>query len=229
MLPNLSTNDQRKETFSSIQNQAKGYYETLMDNAVTACNWQEVRKNAEIILKYFPGDARASSCLYNATDNIKKTALQGLTTERDNVRNFTFYEPPNKPKYINSRCATYLYISVDDSGNKQLRWVAVYTGDETLSFDSPIIINIDGARYDLEFSISNYTFDYKFGLENDVWAYIDKSVSLEEEKELLRKIANGSRVVFRFYDKTDNKHYDMTVSQADKDGIAKVLQAYEVI
>lgn len=92
------------------------------------------------------------------------------------------------------------------------------------------IINIDGSNYTLTYESDEYRRDNASG---DVWEVTDIPVSgsLTDRQEAVRLmmplIAASEQTIIRF--QGDDRHYDMTVSQADKDGILDILYGYEYL
>lgn len=151
----------------------------------------------------------------------KQETLSGLRSQTDKVTQTTWYFPTNYPQYANSRSYVLPYIGVTEYST-WLRLQYHYTGSNWVFFDN-ITVAIDDQRY-------YFTYDY-FDVSRDnsggtVWEWIDHSPS-KEELEMLRAIAASDETIVRF--QGDTYYYDLTVSQADKQAIETVLDAYDIL
>lgn len=96
-----------------------------------------------------------------------------------------------------------------------------YTGDSWIFFDSVTIV-IDGEKYTKTFGYNEVDRDN----DTEVWEWVHVNPT-SSDIDMLWKIANSKETIVRF--QGDTKHYDMTVSSADKKGIKDVLTAYELM
>ena len=149
-----------------------------------------------------------------------KEALAKLNSEYDKVQDVTWYKPTSYPQYINTRSFLLPYLSQTDYG-MSLRLKINYTGNNWVFFEK-IIVVVDDERYTREFDYFEVTRDNGSG---DVWEYVDFSPSLSDI-DMLNAIANSSETIVRF--EGDSKHFDLTISSKDKQGIKNVLTAYEL-
>ena len=102
-----------------------------------------------------------------------------------------------------------------------MRLKVIYFGDSWL-FLRGVIFDIDDETYPLSYSQGEYFRDNNW----DVWEVIDKEVS-DTDKVLLREIANSKTTVIRF--QGSQYYHDMTVSQAEKQGIQDTLELAEYL
>lgn len=152
--------------------------------------------------------------------------LAGMTKTEDRVRNMRFYYPSvwnmnsNGDWYV-TRSFMLPYIGQDDDSS----WLLVYflyEGDDWVFFKDVTIV-ADGQRFQKSFNYFDITHDNDGG---QVWEYIDVEAS-QSDIEMLTAVANSQEAIVRF--EGDDYLYDLTVSAADKQAIAQVLQAYEAL
>lgn len=149
-------------------------------------------------------------------------AFAKLTEHTDEVENTSFYTPSCYPEYINVRSFALPYIGEKD-GRYGLRWRFNYTGDDWVFF-TEAVINIDGEK------AQTISFNY-FQMNQQVFTggvYENVDVSPADNYiSLLQRIASSEKTIIRFQGK--DKRYDMTVSDADKQGIQDILDAYNLV
>ena len=151
---------------------------------------------------------------------IGKNTVGTLQAKHDDVKGITWYEPKNKPQYVNDRSVSYLYIGKYDSGKTFLRWKTIYTGDDWVFFDK-IIFNVDGYNFSIPYDKDTCYRDNGGGA---VWEVMD----VEPDKawtRLLQLIATSENTIIRF--EGDHKYRDVTLSQTDKDSIRDVLCVFQ--
>lgn len=212
-------NSPRLKEVQAMQDNAKAVYWDALQAAQKEKNWGEALSNAKFLQTYFPKDAEIQSALDSINGKIKERRTQLLASfisERDEVQDLTWYTPASAPKYINQRCAIYPYLAKSDSGKVTMRLKVIYFGDSWL-FLRGVIFDIDDETYPLSYSQGEYFRDNNW----DVWEVIDKEVS-DTDKVLLREIANSKTTVIRF--QGSQYYHDMTVSQAEKQGIQDTLE-----
>lgn len=163
----------------------------------------------------------AREALKKAQEKSKQEALSKLSSHKDGVSGWTYYEATTKPEYINSRSYVLPYIGVSPEGTTALFLEADYVGEDWIFYDE-LYINADGKTYtrDFEFSIDR---DNENGL---VWEYYNQPAK-NTDITWLRAIANSNNAVVRF--SGDLYNYDMTISNGDKKAIGYILDAYELI
>lgn len=150
---------------------------------------------------------------------IRKNAFSSMRTETDKVLGITWYYPKNFPSKSSARSFLLPYIGVQN--NKC--WLVLrcnFTSSNWLFFES-IIVSVDGYNY-------NASFDY-FDIMRDnaaysVWEWIDYDPT-KTDIEMLQKIANSKEAILRF--NGENKHYDLTITQADKQAIKDIFIVYD--
>lgn len=150
----------------------------------------------------------------------RQNATAKLKSETDKVEGTTWYKAKVNPDYANVRSYALPYIGTS-SGFTWLRLKYLYTGDSWIFFKS-ITISVDGKRYEAEFSY----WDVERDNNTDVWEWVDVSAT-DADIEMLKAIANSKETIVRF--RGDQYHYDLVVSQSDKNGIKDVLAAYEAM
>ena len=199
--------------------------------AFTYEDWLRMRENAAVLKTYFPEDESAAEMYDTADGKIMELGAQAVSTFRtkyDQVQGITWYYPSSAPKYVNTRCAVYPYIGKYDSGKLYMRVNFNYTGDQWVFFDG-VIVSIDGSNYTLPNDAGEYSRDHQGG---EVYEQLDISVdaygtNYEQAMELMLPLIAGSeQTIVRFQ---GDRQYDLTVSQADKDGILDILYGYEYL
>ena len=153
-------------------------------------------------------------------------AVSTFWTKYDQVQGITWYYPSSAPEYVNTRSAVYPYIGKYDSGKLYMRMKFSYTGDRWVFFDN-VIVSIDGSNHTLPKDAGDYRSDNGGG---DVYEALDISVeggNIDNYGEAVRLmmplIAFSDQTIVRFQ---GDRQYDLTVSQADKDGIMDILYGY---
>ena len=229
---NLKPDSPEAAAAAPMQQEAKEFYEAVMAASYAYEDWFRMRDNAAILTRYFPEDESAAEMYDTADDKIMELGAQAVSTFRtkyDQVQNITWYYPSSAPEYVNTRCTVYPYIGKYDSGRLYIRMKFNYTGDRWVFFDN-IIVSIDGSNYTLPTGAGEHKRDNQGG---DVWETLDMSVdesgtNYEQAIALmLPMIARSEQTIVRF--QGDERQYDLTVSQADKDGILDILYGYEYL
>lgn len=164
------------------------------------------------------------SVLSDAPQKLKakkrQNATSKLKSETDKVKGTTWYEAKVNPDYANVRSYVLPYIGTNSSST-WLRLKYLYTGDSWVFFKS-ITISVDGKQYEEEFSYWDVERDNK----TDVWEWVDIPAT-DADIKMLKAIADSKETIVRF--RGDQYHYDLVVSQSDKNGIKDVLAAYEAM
>lgn len=225
---NLKPNSPEAAAAEPMRQEAKEYFEGVMVASYAYEDWFRMRDNAAILKKYFPEDESAAEMYDTADNKIMELGAQAVSTFRtkyDAVQGITWYYPISAPEYVNTRSAVYPYIGKYDSGRLYMRMKFNYTGDRWVFFDG-VIISIDGSNHTLPNDAGDYRRDNQGG---DVWEILDMSVdesgtNYEQAMALmLPMIARSEQTIVRFQ---GDRQYDLTVSQADKDGIMDILYGY---
>lgn len=154
-----------------------------------------------------------------AKEQAKQEALAELTPSRDEINDYTFYLCPSKPTYNDSRCFMLPYLGVSDSGRTDIHIQYNYTGDDWIFFKK-VIVSIDGDNHYVYLNYFDKTQEVGYGT---VYELYDDSGDNKSLADLLQKIVNSTETVVRF--EGDNFHYDYTVPDKDKQGMATVLAA----
>ena len=229
---NLRPDSPEAAAAEPMRQEAREYFEGVMVASYAYEDWFRMRDNAAILKKYFPEDESAAEMYDTADGKIMELGAQAASTFRtkyDQVQNITWYYPSSAPEYVNTRCTVYPYIGKYDSGRLYMRMKFNYTGDRWVFFDN-IIVSIDGSNYTLPTGAGEHKRDNQGG---DVWETLDMSVdesgtNYEQAIALmLPMIARSEQTIVRF--QGDERQYDLTVSQADKDGILDILYGYEYL
>lgn len=159
----------------------------------------------------------------DAADAAGKAAISKLKKSTDEVEGITWYEPSCMPTYTNSRCYVLPYIG-ERGGTYWLRCKVDYAANDWVFFDH-IIINIDGEKRDtISFGYSDVTRSTYVGAK---LCEVADFAPTTNQVNLLRDISTSKKTIIRF--EGSDYHYDMTVSDKDKQGIKEVLDAYEYL
>lgn len=162
--------------------------------------------------------------LLDAPNKLKELKLSsakaGLKVTTDKVEGITWYESKSQPYYADTRSYVLPYIG-QSSSKTWLKLQYRYTGDSWIFFDSVTIV-IDGEKHTKTFGYNEVDRDN----DTEVWEWVHVNPT-SSDIDMLWKIANSKETIVRF--QGDTKHYDMTVSSADKKGIKDVLTAYELM
>ena len=150
-----------------------------------------------------------------------KTALSKLVSDYDKVEDITYYKPSSYPKYINERSFVLPYLGLWNN-NYVLHIKFNFTGD-TWVFWNKLIFVIDGKRYEKEFSYYDIKHDVGGGKVVEVY---DLSEPSKMDVLLLRDISSSNETIIRF--QGEDYRYDLTVSKKDKQGIADILEVYDL-
>lgn len=226
---NLSPDGPEAAAAEPMRQEAREYFEGVMAASYAYEDWFRMRDNAAILKKYFPEDESAAEMYDTADGKIMELGAQAVSTFRtkyDQIKGITWYYPASAPEYVNTRSAVYPYIGKYDSGSLYMRVNFNYTGDRWVFFDG-VIVSIDGSNYTLPNDAGDYRRDNQGG---DVYESLDIVVdeygtNYEQAMALmLPLIARSEQTIVRF--QGDERQYDLTVSQADKDGIMDILYGY---
>lgn len=152
-------------------------------------------------------------------------ALSNLVKVEDRVSATTHYLPSQMPhtgqgfdSWQRSFFLPYISIKGDSIA---LRLLCNYTGNNWVFFDT-IDILVDGEQRSGSFDYFDISRDASGG---KVREYISLDAGNDADISLLWDISDSSETIIRFHG--DDYRYDLTVSAADKQGIADVLTAYE--
>lgn len=150
-----------------------------------------------------------------------KAALSGLETESDAIKGYTWYYPTSFPDYADTRCYFLPYICTDTKTGEfvAVRVRANYTGSSWI-FWKKLTINIDGENHYINASYFDVERDNAHG---DVWEYYDYNGTYD--MDLLRQIASSKKTIVRF--EGDQYKKDIEISATDKEGIRKIVAAYD--
>lgn len=226
---NLSPDGPEAAAAEPMRQEAREYFEGVMVASYAYEDWFRMRDNAAILKKYFPEDESAAEMYDTADGKIMELGAQAVSTFRtkyDQIKGITWYYPASAPEYVNTRSAVYPYIGKYDSGSLYMRVNFNYTGDRWVFFDG-VIVSIDGSNYTLPNDAGDYRRDNQGG---DVYESLDIVVdeygtNYEQAMALmLPLIVRSEQTIVRF--QGDERQYDLTVSQADKDGIMDILYGY---
>lgn len=226
---NLRPDSPEAAAAEPMRQEAKAYFERVMVASYAYEDWFRMRDNAATLKKYFPEDESAAEMYDTADNKIMELGAQAVSTFRtqyDQIKGITWYYPANAPEYVNTRSAIYPYIGKYDSGRLYMRMKFSYTGDRWVFFDN-VIVSIDGSNHTLPKDAGEYRSDSGGG---DVYEALDISVEggkIDNYGEAVRLmmplIAFSDQTIIRFQ---GDRQYDLTVSQADKDGIMDILYGY---
>lgn len=159
-----------------------------------------------------------SAAEINRIREAGEAALENMYLKEDNVSGNAFYHPNAYPQYVNIRSYVLPYIGRNDQ-NYWLRLEYNYTGSRWVFWEELTFL-VDDCRYYRSFDYLDIHRDNN----TDVWEYADVSPD-EDDIALLRRIANSNETIVRF--EGDDRHYDLTISEEDKQAIKDVLDAYE--
>lgn len=226
---NLRPDSPEAAAAEPMRQEAKAYFERVMVASYAYEDWFRMRDNAATLKKYFPEDESAAEMYDTADNKIMELGAQAVSTFRtqyDQIKGITWYYPANAPEYVNTRSTIYPYIGKYDSGRLYMRMKFSYTGDRWVFFDN-VIVSIDGSNHTLPKDAGEYRSDSGGG---DVYEALDISVEggkIDNYGEAVRLmmplIAFSDQTIIRFQ---GDRQYDLTVSQADKDGIMDILYGY---
>jgi len=146
-------------------------------------------------------------------------AVQGLTKKYDKVDNNTWYSHPSSPKYVNSRTTAYIYLGYDPKLGSWIRLKTTYAAEDWL-FVKDVQAFVDGETFTLTSGGFNRDSDTK------IWEWKDEMPSASQ-LAVLSKMAKGKDVVLRFNGQQYRK--DKTVSNGDKQAIARILAAHAAL
>jgi len=150
----------------------------------------------------------------------RQAAISRLRVKEDRVEGITWYQHPNKPKYLNSRSTVYLYIGRKGKlGSPTLRMKTVYAASDWL-FVNNVIAWHDGVK---ETFVSGY---FERDNHSRVWEWRD-DIPSEYQIRILQSLASAKEAILRF--EGDQYRKDVKLSEGDKRAIREVLLAYEVM
>lgn len=151
---------------------------------------------------------------------LKEDLLSDMYTEEDEMMGTVWYFPDAMPEYINDR--SYVLPYIGKQGLTNTMWLRfAYVGDDWVFFEK-VTIKVDNEYYNKTFSYFDITRDNAHG---DVWEYIDHRVT-SVDIDMLWDIVNSGKTIVRF--EGDEYHYDITISEEDKEAIEDMLLLYEL-
>jgi len=167
--------------------------------------------------------ARRAEAERLAAERRMRQAVAGLWSHTDNVENVTWYYDRESSRYVNSTSRVILYMGRRGQGAPWLRFSVRYKADEWLFIQS-YTFNVDGTNYRIDASgFSEVERDNGYG---GIWEWYTAPAG-PRELEIARAIANSRNAVLRY---NGQQYYrDRTISDVEKSGLQKVLDAYEVM
>lgn len=149
-----------------------------------------------------------------------------FNADYDKVEGITWYQHKNMPNYIDIR--SYIIPYIGESGNNH--WVCIrynYTADSWIFWENMTIM-VDGEKYYKNVGSGNTIRDN----DTEVWEWYDECLDYNEDMnnrdlQMLKAIAQSKETIIRF--QGDEYHYDLQVTQADKNMIADTLALYEAL
>jgi len=143
------------------------------------------------------------------------------------VEKIRWYRPNGVPQYIDTRSYITAYIGVKDTNP----WICIfynYTGDDWVFWENLKIV-ADGETF------LKYVGPFETVRDNSggkVWEYYDEPLDYNQSMDsadlkMLKKIVYSHETIIRF--QGDDYHYDLIVSQTDKDMLKDVLTLYDAM
>ena len=154
--------------------------------------------------------------------NQSNTVLKKFRARRDKINDITYYYSSAYPEYCNIRSYVLPYLGVHDDGYPYLCLKYNYTGDNWIFIDE-IIIATDYNKFNKQFSFFDITRDN----DTDVWEYYNTADLSDVDIEMLREMAESSKVIVRFEGK--DYYTDYELSYDDKVAIQQILDAYDTL
>lgn len=149
-------------------------------------------------------------------------AVSGLWRRRDDVEGITWYWDRQSSYYVNSSSRVALYIGQRDGGSPFLRFTVRYKADDWLFIES-YVFNVDGINYRLNPGYSEVERDNG---SSGIWEWIDMPAA-GPALRIAQAIADSRKTVIRY--RGQQYYRDRTVTQTEKVGLRKVLDAYEAL
>lgn len=167
--------------------------------------------------------------LQNEYNKIKKEykekEIKKLTAnfdiKYDEIAQLTTYTHKNEPKYIDERSYIIPYIRYNET--LDFPWLYTrynYTGDDWIFYTS-VTVKADDEYFSSKFNYSDVVRGNDYGV---VWEVMD---DYPTDTNMLKSISNSKNATVRF--NGNDYHYDLVVSQTDKNIIKDVLKLYEVL
>ena len=161
-------------------------------------------------------------------EKVIKEYSKKFNINTDKVKGITWYNPKNRPQYIDIRSYIIPYIGIRSTGAP---WICIrynYTGDDWIFWESLTIVT-DNNRYTKTYSYSSIHRDNGGG---DVWENYDEvlptGASMDSNNiQMLKDIAESDETIIRF--QGDYYYYDLYVTKEDKTMIKDVLKLYEAM
>ncbi|MDD6158396.1 MAG: hypothetical protein PUC52_03070 [bacterium] len=229
-----AANDLKNQAEEEIETELSSLM-TRLENARNNSEWSAVIEITSTILNDYSEyvtdqktieqyKSEASQKLHAEIGEKLGPALEKLNKEYDEVDKTTWYMPNSKPRYINDYCVSYLYIGDRENRSPWLRWRTIHVDDEWLYFDE-LIINVDGTVYSVHCSYNDVVRDSN---RKNYWEYVDFQPKASQ-LDIIRAIITSEDTVIRFVNNDDDKIFDYTVSQSEKDGFRDILDAFELM
>lgn len=142
-----------------------------------------------------------------------------MRSKVDQVEGIKWIHDKATSQYVQkSNC--YIYLGQRD-GSTWGRFVLGFKAERWV-FAKKIIMNIDGERISLiDVSYSDFARDNSSG---SVWETAD--LPLSSYRAIAEQIAKSKKTIIRF--EGDRRHFDITVSQKQKDAMKRVLRLHDL-
>ena len=234
----LSEKERSKVEGLDILEQARTQYDALVVVDMIANVGDVTLDSGDVIAdidnayKNLSADSKSLVDNYSIFESAKATYVSILAqkgeeilgrcrTEEDKVYGITYYYPNATPIYGNERSYFSCYIGAysGQSYTSNLFIECDYFGDSWV-FWKKLVIVVDGVRYTKTVNYGDISRQVAYG---DVFEWFS-DVASEEDMLILKAIANSNEAIVRF--EGDDKYYDLTVPQKDKNAIKDMLILY---
>lgn len=160
----------------------------------------------------------------NKIDSVKIRELKAYFKQKKDEfspEGKTWIKPKSSPAYTNQN-GIYCYFQTENNTPSNLRFRVQYYSDEWLFFDK-IQFSIDGKAY--EYIPLNTETDSGDG--GYIWEWFDENVSTNNDKELLKALANAKSAKMKFIGR---QYYDIrNISKEQLNGIKRTIEYYKAL
>lgn len=153
----------------------------------------------------------------------RRAAVASLWSRTDEVEGITWFFDRESSRYVNSGSRVVLYMGRRGEGKPWLLFSVRYTADDWLFIQS-YTFNVDGRNYRISASgFGDVERDNGYG---GIWEWYTTTAGTRE-LEIARAIANSTNAVVRYNGR--QYHRDRTITNAEKQGLQKVLDAFAAL
>jgi hypothetical protein len=152
----------------------------------------------------------------------RDSALSQLRKKHDDMSEITTYQDPSSPRHVNSRSNLMALIG-EKAGVKPILMMAIYYVADDWLFVQSYMIKADSERFTVTPGLMEVERDNGSG---QIWEWYT-TMPGPDETRMLNAVATSKTATIRYVGQ--NYYKDRTITEAEKDALCNVLDAYDLM